>query len=145
VTALTVGLRAQCQAIGLAIFYNQFVGVLSTVAASDNGLTPAFLESGVAVALIGEGYGIEEITAFATRMMSALSAMPYRQYAEMFPVLDTPEAYEILQPRIVEIFTAAFERLWYISIAFGVFACIAGLFVGDLYKYQDDHVAVKMS
>jgi hypothetical protein len=142
---LTVGLRAQCQAIGLAIFYNQFVGVLSTVAAGDNGLTPAFLDSGVAIALIGEGNSIDDITAFATRMMNAMTAMPYRQYAEIFPVLNTPEAYEILQPKIVEIFTLAFERLWYISIAFGVFACIAGLFVGNLYKYQDDHVAVKMS
>lgn len=143
VTALTVGLRAQVQAIGLAIFYNQFSNKVTKLATAR--LTTAFLDSGAAAEFLQAGLGIEEIQAIGATMMNSLTAMPYRQFAAMYPPLSTQGDYNEILPTVVGVFSEAFEHIYYITIAFGVFACIAALCMGNVHKYMDNHVAVKMN
>ncbi|KAF2208594.1 hypothetical protein CERZMDRAFT_114565 [Cercospora zeae-maydis SCOH1-5] len=143
VTALTVGLRAATQAIGLAIFYNQFASKVTDLALER--LQAVFISSGVAFDLIGEGLAIPEITALAQEMMTSLTAMPYRQWAEMYPAFASEGAYNELLPTVVGIFSESFEHIYYITIAFGVFACIFAVGMGSVSRYMDDHVAVKMT
>lgn len=142
VTALTVGLRSQTQAIGLAIFYNRFVSKLTENALER--LPDVFVNSGVAIELIGEGLGIEEIQALGTTMMQSLTAMPYRTWAALNPAFGIEGGYTEMLPTVVGIFSDAFEHVYFITIAFGVFACIAAGLMGSVTRYMDSHVAVKM-
>ena len=41
-------------------------------------------------------------------------------------------------------YAAAYKYVYYASIAFGCVSIVAALFLGDISKYMDDHVAVLM-
>jgi hypothetical protein len=41
-------------------------------------------------------------------------------------------------------YAEAYKWVYYVSIAFGGVSIIAALFLGDISKYMDDHVAVVM-
>ncbi|KAL1956550.1 hypothetical protein VTO42DRAFT_7021 [Malbranchea cinnamomea] len=128
VTALTVGLRAQAQVIGLAIFYNRFVNELTSKGI--NYLLPAVTQA--------RWYDLEAIV----EMMTALTSVPFKEYALTIPELRDPAAYEAVREATVLAFSAALRLIYFITIAFGVPACIAAVFMGDVSKYMDHHVAV---
>lgn len=41
-------------------------------------------------------------------------------------------------------YAEAYKWVYYVSIAFGAVSVLASLFLGDIGKYMDDHVAVVM-
>ena len=133
VTALTVGLRAQAQVVGLAIFYNQLISQVTK--STIKNVAPAFLKIG-----FFNAQTVETITL----MMNTLTAEPYRVFAQRYPELQTQAAYDTVLPAAVQAYDDGFRRVWYITIAFGVFACIAACCMGNVSKYLDNHVAVKM-
>lgn len=128
VTALTVGLRAEGQVIGLAIFYNRFLHQV-TVNALEK-VVPAVVSAGI--------YYITVIT----DMMTALTVVPYSQYAQLIPQLHNETNYELVKEATVQCFSQSLKSVYYITIAFGATACIAAALVGDLSKYLDNHIAV---
>ena len=129
VTALTVGLRAQAQVIGLAIFYNRLSAEV-TKNTYKYAVTP-FLQAGIFNSTL-----IEEV-------MNGLTAVPFAYYEATIPQLaSNPKAAATLQTAIVRVFIEAFQHVWYITIAFGVAACIAAACMGSVHRYMDKHVAV---
>jgi hypothetical protein len=128
VTAVTVGLRAQSQLIGLALFYNRFVNELQNNVI--NYVVPAMFS-----------VGIDDPTEITT-IVSSLTAVPFYQLAAGIPQLQNPANYELVKEATIQGFSQSFLLPYYITIAFGVPACIAAAFMGDISKYMDDHVAV---
>ncbi|KAK6423944.1 hypothetical protein LTR95_016457, partial [Oleoguttula sp. CCFEE 5521] len=135
VTALTVGLRAQAQVVGLAIFYNQLINQVTK--STYKYVVPAWL-SNVPVT----GTTVADITF----TMNTLSALPFDTLAREYPSfgLNTAKAMEFVKPACIHAFDDGFKLVWYITIAFGVFACIASACMGSVSKYLDGHVAVRM-
>lgn len=129
ITALTVGLRAQCQVIGLAIFYNRLT----------NQVTKYVYKDAVGPFIAAGFFDPKVITGVVT----GLTAHPFSYYAQTLPqLMKNPAAAERLQQAMVKVFITAFEEVWYITIAFGIVACIAAAFMGSVNKYMDKHVAV---
>lgn len=128
VTALTVGLRSQCQVIGLSIFYNRFVNEVTKNAFKD--LLPAVLRAGIFDPKV------------ITDMVTALTAVPFYQYAPLIPQLNNTANYELVKEAAIKTFSKSFSLIYYITIPFGVTACIAATCMGDVSKYMDNHVAV---
>lgn len=129
VTALTVGLRSQAQVIGLAIFYNRFVHDVTENAYKY--IVPPMIEAGI--------YNVTLIETFVT----SLTAEPYFQLAAQIPQLaKSPSFYKLVGEGVIQCFSHAFTLVYYITIAFGVVACIAAACMGDVSKYMDNHVAV---
>lgn len=130
VTALTLAVRAQAQVIGLAIFYNRFVHEV-TKNSMKYLITPAFKVGWLDIKGI-------------TEMMTALTAVPFKEYAPLIPQLRDPENYQIMHEATVKVFTEAFKHVWFITIGWGVPAVIAALCLGDLSAYMDGHIAAPL-
>jgi Fungal trichothecene efflux pump (TRI12) len=130
VTALTVGLRCQAQVIGLALFYNRFTTEVKKNAFKY--IVPAIVGAGV--------FNVKVITDF----VNALIAVPYRDYAVAIPQLSNPKNYASVLEASIKTYSESFKSVWYITIAFGVAACVASTCLGDVSQYMDNHVAVVM-
>jgi hypothetical protein len=128
VTALTVGLRAQAQVIGISMFYNRFVHEVTKNAYKY--VVPAMLEAGV--------YNATTITDLVT----GLTAVPYKEYSLLIPELYYPKNYAAVHEATIQAFSHAYTLPYYITIPFGVTACIAAACLGDITPYLDNHVAV---
>ncbi|KAL4996488.1 major facilitator superfamily domain-containing protein [Aspergillus recurvatus] len=128
-TCLTACLRAVGQVIGTSIFFNQFTSVL--VANTYSHVVPA--------AIGAEFYQFEMLAP----MMKTLVTTPWKEWVVTVGDKVTPEQAAILQAAVVEAFRLAFERVWYISIGFGVAAVLASVFIEDLGTLMGGHVAVK--
>ncbi|KAK0108107.1 hypothetical protein ONS95_002929 [Cadophora gregata] len=128
VAALTVGLRAQAQVIGLALFYNRFVSEV-TENAYDT-IVPAVVELGV--------FNVKKIEEF----VRGLTAQPIREWTSLVPALSDPLNIELIRQASVACFMKSLNSLYLITIAFGVTACIASLCIGSVVEYLDNHVAV---
>lgn len=50
--------------------------------------------------------------------------------------------YEMTAKAVVECFSEAIKLVWYITIPFGVCACVVAAFMGDVSQFMDEHVAV---
>ncbi|KAK5079858.1 hypothetical protein LTR24_008884 [Lithohypha guttulata] len=128
VTALTVGLRAQAQVVGLAIYYNRFLAEITKNTYTY--IVPAFVQV---------QYGNPELI---EHMVEALTSVPFREWATTVPPFPHADSAAILQEAATQAFAHAFKLVYYITIAFGVPACIAAALMGDVSKYLDKHVAV---
>jgi hypothetical protein len=128
-TALTVGLRAQAQVLGLSIFYNRFASRVAHSA--KNTIFPAMLASGI--------YDTTLVTGFIT----SLTAYPYDELAARIPQLaDNSTSFALVKELTVECFSDAMKLVYYITIPFGVVACLVAACMGDVSQYMDEHVAV---
>jgi hypothetical protein len=129
VTALTVGIRAQAQVIGISIFYNQFLRQITKRAYTT--LLP--------VLLIAGADSVAEIKGFVV----GLTSTNYAELAKTIPGLVKSESlFEMGMKAEIELFGGALNWVYYITIPFGVTACIAAAFMGDVSRFMDDHVAV---
>ena len=128
VTALTVGLRAQSQVIGLALFYSRFVSEVTKNAYGT--IVPAVVELGV--------FNIHTIENF----VRGLTAQPIREWVPLIPALADPANVELVRQAAVACFMKSLNSIYLITIAFGVTACIASLCIGSVAEYLDNHVAV---
>lgn len=129
VTALTVGLRAQAQVLSLSIFYSRFVTEVTKRAWKS--IIPAMVVSGV--------YDPVLIKQFVTN----LSATPYKILAPQIPQLvNNVTNFELVRESTIKCFDGSLNFVYFITIAFGVAACIAAACMGDVSQYIDSHVAV---
>ncbi|RDW87009.1 uncharacterized protein DSM5745_03651 [Aspergillus mulundensis] len=128
-TCLTACLRAVGQVIGTSIFFNQFTVAL--VKNTYSHVVPAALEA--------KFYNFELLAP----MMETLVTTPWKEWIGTVADQVSPEQVAIIRPAIVEAFRLAFERVWFISIGFGVAAVVASVFIEDLGSLMDGHVAVK--
>jgi hypothetical protein len=128
VTALTVGLRSQAQVIGLALFYNRFEDKVLQNAYKY--IVPVIVEAGVYNATV------------ITNLVTGLTALPFRTLAADIPQLQNATHFAAVEESAIKCFSETFHFLWMITIPFGVTACIAALFMGDVSQYLDNHVAV---
>jgi hypothetical protein len=110
------------------MFYNRFKTEATKRATMTIGL--AMVKSGI--------FDIAKITAFVT----SLAGIPYHQLAPQFPELANPENYEMVRLAVVECFSESLKQVYWITVAFGVTACIGAAFMGDVSQYMDGHVAV---
>ncbi|KAG4441667.1 hypothetical protein IFR05_002874 [Cadophora sp. M221] len=128
VAALTIGLRAQAQVIGLALFYNRFVSEVTKNALGT--VVPAVIDLGV--------FNVHEIEEF----VRGLTAQPIRAWASLIPALADPVNVEFIRQASVACFLKSLNNVYLITIAFGATACIASLCIGSVTEYLDNHVAV---
>jgi hypothetical protein len=128
VTALTVGLRAQAQVLGLSIFYNRFTTQVTKKAYKT--IVPAMLAAGIFDAKL------------IRSTIEALTAIPYSKLALTIPQLANNTHSAIVQESAIQCFSGSLNLVYYITIPFGVAACIVGAFMGDISQYMDNHVAV---
>lgn len=128
ITALTFALRAASQVIGLSVFYSELVRSVTANTYTD--VVPAVVKAGI--------YNVTQIE----DLMNGLTAIPFRQYAPLLPELDTPQKYEMVRQATVACFGKSFQIVYFVALAFGGLACIASVFMGDVSRYMDEHVAV---
>ncbi|KAH7073813.1 fungal trichothecene efflux pump [Paraphoma chrysanthemicola] len=132
VTSLTFVIRGVSQATALTLLQNRLTAQLRSKAVG-------------IVALPAIRAGVTSIPAI-TAMVSALTAVPFKEYVPLAlpQVARNPVAYETLRRATAQLFGESFPLLYYIGLGFGVAGCIASILVGDMSKYMDEHVAVKM-
>lgn len=129
VTALTVGLRAQAQVIGLSIFYNRFVTDVRKRAFKT--VVPAMVTSGIFNATVIEGF------------ILGLTSSPFNVLAPQIPQLARNATYmATVKEATTQCFSGSLNLVYYITIPFGVTACIVAAFMGDVSQYMDSHVAI---
>lgn len=127
-TCLTVCLRNIGQVIGTSVFYTQFVSILTRE--TYKYVVPAAMEAGITD------------TRLLQSMMPALLSMPWKEWVLNVSTLSTAEKLKLLHDATIKAFSLAFDRVWYISIAFGVAAVIASMFIEDLAKLMDGHISI---
>ncbi|KAL6232361.1 hypothetical protein BDW75DRAFT_243055 [Aspergillus navahoensis] len=128
-TCLTACLRAVGQVIGTSIFFNQFTSAL--VANTYSHVVPA--------AIAAKFYQFEMLAP----MMETLVTTPWKEWVATAKDMVTAEQAAILHAAVVETFRLAFERVWYISIGFGVAAVLASVLIEDLGALMDGHIAAR--
>ena len=64
--------------------------------------------------------------------------------AELPGIKGVPGAYELVVFAGQLAYAEAYKYVYYVSIAFGTISIIAAVFLGDISKYMDDHIAVVM-
>ncbi|KKK26085.1 hypothetical protein AOCH_006770 [Aspergillus ochraceoroseus] len=127
-TSLTVAVRAVGQVVGTSILYSQFVSKITSNAYKY--FVPAALEVGI--------YN----TTILADMVPTLTGIPFSEYVQSLPEVDTAEKWNLLHEAVLMTFDTAFQKVYLISIAFGAIAIVASLFLGDLSKLMDRHIAV---
>jgi hypothetical protein len=127
ITALTLSIRVLGGAIGYAIYYNVFASHFKKNAVLIVG-TAAF-KAGIAdKKVIGE----------IVTLTSAGLLGPIRE----LPGVKSDAIYESLVLAGQEAYAKSYPWVYYVSIAFGGVSIICSLFLGNISKYMDDHVAV---
>jgi hypothetical protein len=127
VTALTISIRVLGGAIGYAIYYNVFlehfkVNVLKEI---NPVLSAAGIKSEVAVT------GIINLT--GAGLINVIRTLPGM----------TDELWLILVAKGQQAYAESYPFVYYVSIAFGLLATIASLFLTNIDHYMTDHIAVK--
>jgi len=128
VTALTLAVRVIGGAIGYTTYYNVFV----------NKFVP-ILSKNIAFACLTHGiFNISVIVEAAE-----LTGASLIQDILFLPGVDgNVTIWNAIVLAGQESYAAAYPWVYYSSIAFGGVAIIASVFLGDINKYMDDHVAV---
>lgn len=128
ITSLTFAVRGVSQVVALALLQNRLVARVTANAYTyivPAALTVGIFDEGAILALVNN-----------------LTAVPFHEYAKLLPELDTVANYDLLHAATVEAFGKSFPILYYIGLAFGVAACIASVFMGNVSEYMDKHIAV---
>lgn len=131
VTALTLAIRVLGGAIGYSIYWNLFVEHFKKESVTLIGGT--LVKLGVKdKTLIGE-----IVTLTGAGMLKTIEKV-----MSQVPGLNTPQAYQAVVAAGQEAYARSYPWVYYISIAFGGASIIASLFLTNINKYMDDHVAV---
>jgi hypothetical protein len=126
VTALTLSIRVLGGAIGYAIYYNVFAEHFKTNAKTIIG--GACFALGIKdPVVIGD---IIQLT--AAGLLPAIQKVPGV----------TPDIYDALVLAGQQAYIKSYPWVYYVSIAFGSVSIICSLFLGNIQKYMDDHIAV---
>ena len=126
IAALTLAIRVIGGAIGYTtyynIFYNKFVPALT------HNLVLTCFENGI--------YNITTITEIGELTGASL-------LSDILPLVNgNVTVYNAIVLSGQEAYAQAYPYVYYASIAFGCVSILASVFLGDISKYMDDHVAV---
>lgn len=130
VTALTLSIRVIGGSIGYCVYYNIFISKFEPQAIHYIGGT--LIKAG-----IKDPHVIESaIVLTGASLLEAISQLP------------GIKGNDVLFQAVVKAgqiaFAEAYKWVYYASVAFGGVSIIAALFLGDISKYMDDHIAVVM-
>lgn len=130
VTALTLSIRVIGGSIGYCAYYNIFISKFKPAAIYYIGGT--LQKGGIRSPQVIE----EAILLTGASLLEEISLLP------------GIKGNEVLYQAVIKAgqiaFAEAYKWVYYASIAFGGVSIIAALFLGDISKYMDDHVAVVM-
>lgn len=147
IAALTLAIRVIGGAIGYAVYYN----VSTTCLPSEQELTnpQVFVNKFTAssVKYIG-GAMVTELGITSPELIKSaieITAVSLIDELRTLPgIAGNETAYQIVVAAGQMAYAAAYKYVYYASIAFGSVSIVAALFLGDISKYMDDHVAVMM-
>ncbi|KJX97245.1 MFS drug efflux pump like protein [Zymoseptoria brevis] len=130
VSALTLAIRVLGGSIGYCVYYNVFVSKLVPYAVRDVG--------GYMIGVLGcdEESVAEAIALTGNSLIDLIADIPC--------VAAQPGGWEevVLQGQMA--YAAAYKYVYYCSTGFGICSILAAVFLGDISKYMDNHVAVVM-
>ncbi|KAF4446727.1 putative MFS drug efflux pump [Fusarium austroafricanum] len=131
IAALTLSIRVIGGSLGYTIYYNVFVSKFTPAAIHYIG--GAMVERGniTSTAVIGE---VIQLTGLS--LLDDIAKVP--------GIAGNQALYEIVIEAGQIAFAEAYKWVYYVSIAFGSVSILSALFLGDIGKYMDDHVAVVM-
>jgi hypothetical protein len=130
VTALTLSIRVIGGSIGYCTYYNIFISKFTPAAVHYIGGT--LLKAGIkSPALIEE-----------TIVLTGASLL--EEIAELPGIKGNEVLYQAVVKAGQLAYASAYKWVYYASIAFGGISIIAALFLGDISKFMDDHIAVVM-
>ncbi|TVY85407.1 Trichothecene efflux pump TRI12 [Lachnellula suecica] len=128
VAALTLSIRVIGGAIGYTAYYNVFY----------NKLVPILSEKITIACVVNNIYDPDSILKIATLTGASLT-----QDILLVPGVDgNVTIWNALVRAGQESYAEAYPWVYYASVAFGAISIIASVFLGDISKYMDDHVAV---
>jgi len=127
VTALTLSIRVLGGAIGYSIYYNVFSSHFKENA--------KFYIGGTCLQL-----GITDITEIESIIQ--LTAAGLLPAIRKLPGVDTDQTYDTIVLAGQLAYIRSYPWVYYVSIAFGGVSIICSLFLGNIQKYMDDHIAV---
>jgi len=129
-TALALTIRMIGGAIGFAIYYNLFQSKFEKVALDT--IVPATVNAGV--------YNYADVVQIALDIAHSYFQKSVYNYRE----INTQEKYDsiVMAGRLA--FAQSFPDVWWAALAFGLVSCIASLFLGDISRFMDDHIAVTL-
>ncbi|ROV98345.1 hypothetical protein VMCG_07155 [Cytospora schulzeri] len=130
VAALTLSIRVIGGSIGYCIYYNIFINKFTPAAIQDIGGT---LSSG----------GITSTETIA-EVIELTGAALLDQIKQIPGIAGNEVLYDAVIKAGQVAFAEAYKYVYFASIAFGSISILAALFLGDISKYMDDHVAVVM-
>jgi hypothetical protein len=130
VTALTLSIRVLGGSIGYCAYYNIFVNKFKPIAIELIGGT--LIKGGVTNPHIIE----EAITLTGASLLEPISQLP--------GIAGNEQLYQAVVVAGQMAYAEAYKWVYYASIAFGGVSIIAAVFLGDISKYMDDHIAVVM-
>lgn len=130
VTALTLAVRVIGGAIGYTVYYNVFINKFVPIATNTIGAT-CYAYNITDPKIIGE---VIELT--GASLVEAILHVP--------GVDGNTTIWQSLVHAGQQSYADAYPYVYYASISFGVISCIASLFLGDIRKYMNEHVAVVM-
>ena len=129
-TALAISVRMVGGAVGFAIYYNLFLNKFIEQAFIT--LVPAITDAGV--------YSYPDIVQISLDVGHSY----FFKSVYTYPEINTQAKYDAINYAGRLCFSIAFKEVWYASIGFGAISTIAALFLGDISKYMDDHIAVNL-
>ena len=131
VAALTLSIRVIGGCIGYTVYYNVFVNKFTPNAIKYIGGTMA-LELGIT----NTTYITEAIELTAASLLDGIKEIP--------GIAGNQTAYEMVVLAGQIAYAESYKYVYLTSIAFGGIAILSSIFLGNINKYMDDHVAVVM-
>lgn len=128
VAALTLSIRVIGGAIGYTTYYNVFISKI----------TKELTKRMIAVCISHKIYNATIIREIAELTGASL----IEEILHLPGVNGNMTVYNDIVVAGQEAYAASYPYVYYTSIAFGVVSIVAALFLGDIEKYMDDHVAV---
>ncbi|KAH8646363.1 MFS multidrug transporter-like protein [Xylariales sp. PMI_506] len=130
VAALTLSIRVLGGSLGYCIYYNVFISKFVPAATYYIGGT--LIEANITS------------TAVITEVITLTGASLLEDIAEIPGIAGNEALYNAVVLAGQVAYASAYKYVYLTSIAFGGISIIAALFLGDISKYIDDHVAVVM-
>ncbi|KAK3686526.1 hypothetical protein LTR37_019734 [Vermiconidia calcicola] len=131
IAALTLAIRVIGGSIGYCVYYNVFINKFVPAATTFIGGTM------VAKLNITDPALIEEVIVLTgASLIDEIKHIP--------GIEGVPGAWEMVVYAGQLAYAEAYQYVYLVSIAFGAISIVAALFLGDISKYMDDHVAVVM-
>ncbi|KAF4340743.1 major facilitator superfamily transporter [Fusarium beomiforme] len=131
IAALTLSIRVLGGSIGYTIYYNVLIGKFKPAAIHYIGGTMVERGNITSTAIIGEVIGLT-----GASLLDEIAKVP--------GIAGNQALYEAVVAAGQIAYAEAYKWVYYVSIAFGIVSILCALFLGDIGKYMDDHVAVVM-